>query len=279
MNRNLGLSVKHPLENVFSSGYFDCIELCIGADFNVEGAFDVFYDMCEKTKALCKKYNVKINSYHLPYNGERYEGRYMHAPSAFDKALRDKTLEYTKREISALLDTDIKFVVIHGSLRTTPEERPARVDNFVEYLRELCDFCAPHGITVAVETLLESCIGGGGDDPQNRIPEMKYIMENVKRDNIGICLDNNHFIKSSSIDFVKELGQYVVTTHFSDYYGTDECHNIPGNGTTDWKKLTSLLIEKGYKGPWLFEIRFKDLEYPTDEELSQLYNSWKNIIG
>ena len=279
MKRDLGLSVKQPLENIFSSGYFNCIEFCIGADFNVAGAFDDFYDKCNKVKALCKKYNVKINSYHLPYNGERYEGYYMHAPSAFDKALRDKTLEYTKREISALLDTDIKFVVIHGSLRTPDEEREARVNNFVEYLKELCDFCAPHGITVAVETLLECCIGGGGEDPENRIKEMKYIIENVKRDNIGICLDNNHFTKSSSIDFVKELGQYVVTTHFSDYYGDRECHNIPGKGTTDWRELTRILIEKGYKGPWLFEIRFKDLEVPTNEELAELYDSWNKVTS
>ena len=277
MKREIGLSVKQPLENIFASGYFDCIEFSIGADFNVAGAFEVFEERCKKIKELCKKYNVKINSYHLPYNGERYQGYYMHAPSAFDKALRDKTLEYTKREISALLDTDIKFVVIHGSLRTPEEERAARVDNFIEYLKELCDFLAPYGITVAVETLLECCVCGGGDDPENRVREMKYILDNVKRDNIGICLDNNHFITSSSLDFVKELGEYVVTTHFSDYYGDRECHNFPGKGITDWRALTRLLEEKGYKGPWLFEVRFDDLDVPTNEELDELYNSWKSV--
>lgn len=232
----------------------------------------------QKIKQLCKKYNVKLRSYHLPFNGERLQGVYMHAPSALELGLRERTLAYTMRLIHSLADTGVEYVILHGSLRTPPEERQQRVDRFVEYVRKLCDFCKPYGITVAVETLLESCVGGGGDVPENRIAEMRYIMEQVDRDNVGICLDNNHFILSDSMDFVKELGQYVVTTHFSDYDGVQERHYMPGKGIVDWKALTALLTEKGYTGPWVFEVSFAERGYPSDAELNELVNLWNSIV-
>ena len=276
--RPLGLSVNDPCENVFASGLFDCIEYSIGANFNLENAFEVFEEKTARIKELCKKYNVKMNSYHLPFNGERFNGAYMHAPSSLDDKIRDDTLEYSKRLIKSVADTGVKFVILHGSLRVTPEDRPKHLVRFVEYLRMLADFCKPYGITVAVETLLESCICGGGPVPENRLAEFKYIFENVNRDNVGICLDNNHFILSSNIDFVREMGQYVVTTHFSDYDGITEKHWFPGKGITDWRLLTNLLIEKGYDGPWLFEVSFKDGN-PTDEELISLVEGFRDAIS
>ena len=278
MKRTLGLSISQPVENVFASGLFDCIEYSIGADFNQENAFDLWEEKTQKIKALCQKYNVKLRSYHLPFNGERLQGYYMHAPSALDPKLRENTLVYSKRLIQGLADTGLEYVVIHGSLRTPMEERQQRVDNFVDYLRKLCDFCKPYDITVAVETLLESCIGGGGEVPENRIIEMRYIMEHVERDNLGICLDNNHFIKSDSLNFVKELGQYVVTTHFSDYDGEQERHYMPGKGIVDWKALTSLLTEKGYTGPWVFEVSFAERGHPSDAELNELVERWNTLV-
>lgn len=278
MKKKLGLSISQPVENVFTSGLFDCIEYSIGADFDKEGAFERWEEKTLRIKELCRKYNVRMHSYHLPFNGERYSGCYMHAPASLNKDIRDRTLAHTKRQIEFLADTKVRFVILHGSLRIPPEERGARVDRFVEYVRELCDFCKPYGITVAIETLLESCVGGGGDVPENRIAEHRYIMEQVSRDNVGICLDNNHFIKSSCLDFVKELGQYVVTTHFSDYDGMTERHAFPGEGITDWKRLTSLLTEKGYCGPWLFEVRFERPGFPTDEELHSLVDTWSKSV-
>lgn len=275
--RKIGLSIRYPYENVFKSGFFECIEYSIGANFNLEGAFEEWEKNTDKVKELCRKYGVKMRTYHLPFNGERFNGVYMHAPYSFDEGIRERTLEYTKRQIEYLSDMGIEYVILHGSLRIPMEERAERVEFFIDYLKKLCDFCKPYGITVAVETLLECCIGGGGDEPDNRIKEMRYIMGNVNRDNVGICLDNNHFILSSNVDFVKELGQYVVTTHFSDYDGETERHWFPGKGITDWRLLCDLLIEKGYKGPWVFEVGFGD-DGPTDEKLSELVAGWNKAI-
>ena len=71
MKMKLGLSVSQPVENVFASGLFDCIEYSIGADFDKEGAFERWEEKTVKIKELCRKYNVKMHSYHIPFNGER----------------------------------------------------------------------------------------------------------------------------------------------------------------------------------------------------------------
>ena len=279
MKREIGISISRPVENVFSCGLFDCIEYDIGANFDLPTAFEDWEANTKNIKELCKKYKVRLHSYHLPFNGERLQGHYMHEPASLDKAVRDKTFEQTKRLIENIADMGMRFVILHGSLRVQEEERSQIVDYFVEYVQRLCDFCKPYGIVVAVETLLESCIGGGGDVPENRIDEHRYIITNVKRDNVGICLDNNHFIKSDSIEFVKELGEYIVTTHFSDYDGVAERHAMPGCGITDWKRLTSLLEEKGYSGPWMFEIGFSQRGNPSDAELEELICRWNDIMN
>ena len=278
MKHEIGLSIRSAHEDVFTCGLIDCIEYSIGADFNLADAYEVWEKNKNEIVDMCKRHGVKLNSYHLPFNGERFNGVYMHAPSSLSAEIRERTLEHTKRLIDGIRDTGVRFVILHGSLRVPEEERVERVGVFVEYVQRLADYCKPYGITVAVETLLESCIGGGGERPENRIPEMRYIMENVNRDNVGICLDNNHFIKSDCLDFVRALGKYVVTTHFSDYYGTEECHNFPGDGITDWRELTRLLLEAGYTGPWLFEVKFPEGK-PTDERLRELIGRWNSLMN
>lgn len=278
MKRGLGLSISKPYENVFASGLFECIEYSIGADFNREDAFELWEGKTAEIKELCSKYGVKLRSYHLPFNGERFNGVFMHAPAALDPSVRERTLEHTKRQILSLLDTGLELLIIHGSLRIEESNRQRHLDNFVDYLCTLCDYCKPLGITVAVETLLECCIGGGGDLAENRIAEFRYIIEKANRDNLGICLDNNHFIKSSCIDFVEALGQYVVTTHFSDYDGVEEKHRMPGDGITDWRRLVGLLTEKGYAGPFVFEVSFAEYGGPTDEALKKLTDGWRELI-
>ena len=143
MKRELGLSVNGPIENVFSSGLFGCIEYCIGANFDFEDAFEVWEAKTQEMKALCKKYNVRMHSYHLPFNGERTKGVYMHAPAALDSELRRKTLEQSKRLILGVADAGIKFVVIHGSLRVLPEERTQKVGYLSNTLRSFAIFVSP----------------------------------------------------------------------------------------------------------------------------------------
>ena len=54
---------------------------------------------------------------------------------------------------------------------------------------------------------------------------------------------------------MKVLAPHVVTTHLSDYDGVDERHWLPGKGIVPWKTVVETLMENGYRGPFLFELR------------------------
>jgi len=117
-----------------------------------------------------------------------------------------------------------------------------------------------------VETLKPACIG-------NSSKEHLYIMEHVDRDNIGICFDSNHLLTEDNIEFLKTAGQYVITTHLSDYDGVDEKHWYPGRGINDWRRIVKVLEEKGYTGPWVFETGFQG-----KEALKTLVDEWESLF-
>ena len=73
--------------------------------------------------------------------------------------------------------------------------------------------------------------------------------------NVPICFDVNHLLGESDEDFMKALATNVVTTDLSDYDGVDERHWLPGMGIVPWKDVVKTLMENGYRGPFLFELR------------------------
>lgn len=266
MRKEYGLSIKTPDEEIFKTGLFTCFEYC-RADFRVPNSFELTQNDIPKLNELSKKYNSAIRSYHIPFNDE---GPVPFIPASLNQKERELTLENTKKLIGMLKSCGIEIVVIHGSLRVLPEERQSRLDHFVDYVQKLCDFCKPFGISVAVETLKPRCIGNG-------LSEHLYIMEHVNRDNVGICFDSNHLLEEDNIKFLEGAGQYVITTHFSDFDGIDEKHWYPGRGINDWKKIVEVLDKKGYAGPYVFEVSFPN-RVATADECHILINEWENIF-
>ena len=53
---------------------------------------------------------------------------------------------------------------------------------------------------------------------------------------------------------------------------------MPGDGITDWRRLVGLLTEKGYMGPFVFEVSFAECGGPTDEALKKLTDGWWELI-
>lgn len=268
MKRKLGLSLKSPNEEVFASGLFDCVEYVI---VRPESPKKYFYEDFEKTTdefvRLSQKYGVKINSFHLPFATSEF---FNFQPSALREDIRNDTLENTKRLIEMFRKTGITTVVIHGSMWALPEEHKARVEAFIDYLKKLCDFCAPLGIKVAVEDLLPERIGCTPE-------EILYIIHSVNRENLGVCFDSNHFIGGDIEALLRSVGRYVLTTHISDYDGEWERHWFPGRGIIKWKNILEELDNVGYEGPILFEVNFGGKEVSVGG-CQELVDAWENAI-
>lgn len=265
MKTNYGLSIKNADEKLFASGLFGCFEYC-NVDFRIPGACEKTIDDAKKLAELSKEYGVKIRSYHLPFSDE---GDMPFIPASLDKNIRKNTFEKTKELINIVAPCGIEIVVIHGSLRVLPEERQQKLDIFVDYIKDLCDFCKPLGIKVAVESLKPRCIGNSSD-------ELIYIVENVNRDNVGICFDSNHLLFEDNTEFVNKAGKYIITTHLSDFDGDDEKHWYPGRGINNWKSIVGAMKEKGYTGPWVFEVSFPN-RIATVEECKILIDEWEKL--
>ena len=57
-------------------------------------------------------------------------------------------------------------------------------------------------------------------------------------------------------DFIRHFGEKIITMHVSDFDHIKERHWLPGEGKNDWQKILRSLIDVGYNGVWLYEIRF-----------------------
>jgi sugar phosphate isomerase/epimerase len=140
-----------------------------------------------------------------------------------------------------------RVYVLHGCLEpVSPEQRPVRIARSIRSLRELDEYAKKQGARVALENLPRSCLA-------NTSLETRAMMQAAG--NIPICFDVNHLLGETHASFLQALAPYVVTTHLSDYDGIDERHWLPGKGIVPWKEVCVSLMEAGYRGPFLFELR------------------------
>ena len=186
---------------------------------------------------------VIINSYHLPF-------------------LPFASLDVSKPELakdSVLLLSDIikrgateggiSLFILHPSGEPIREhERAERMACAKQSLAALADVAASVGATIAVENLPRTCLAR----------DTKEMLELISVDDrLRVCFDTNHLLEGDPIDFIRSLGDKIVTTHVSDYDRLNERHWLPGEGIVDWPSLCAALQEIGYRGVWLYELGFK----------------------
>ena len=188
-----------------------------------------------------KAAGVAPTSIHLPFS------RYLDV-SVTDEAQREYVKAMQKILIKWAGEHEVGIAILHPSSEPIAEEdRPARLAIAAASIKELGEYAAACGVTVAVEDLPRTCLGNCGDDMLKLIGNGEFV-------GVGICFDINHLLKESHKDFVEKVGKYFITTHFSDYDRLDEKHWFPGDGCIDWKELKELLDSVDYKGRYLFEL-------------------------
>ncbi len=231
-----GKSIGDELFEQYAKSGISCAEIVFG--YEAAKTFD--YKAAERS---AKNYGIELRSLHLPF-----------APfEILDISSRDKA-EYTVRYSSDIItkgaDIGVKTFVIHPSAEPVPTEGDVRKERFEcakESLFALAEHAAKYDAFVAVEDLPRTCLGRNSDE----------ILELVSaHDRLRVCFDTNHLLAESIPDFVKKVGNKIITTHVSDYDFVNERHWLPGEGKIDWQALLSALREVGYDGPFLYELSF-----------------------
>ena len=198
-----------------------------------------------KVKSLSEKYSIDLWSLHLPFAAEKQLDA-----SSLNESVRAATLNEWCKYIEKGAEFGIKTFVLHPSCGAKPydELRPLRIKSAQKTLKELSDFAEQNSVILAVENLPRMALSN----------TIESLAEIVSADNrLKICFDTNHLLTQSNIDFINFFGDRIHTIHVSDYDKKDEKHWLPGEGVNDWQAIYHTLLERGYCGPWMYEVNFE----------------------
>ena len=212
------------------------MELSLG----YEGTLQLDYKAAEK---YAKDSGVKLWSFHLPF--KPFD---LIDISAFDPELRRKSIEHLSELMKKAGDIGITKFILHSSGITRNETNlQGRMDCAKESLIPLADAARQAGGVLCVENLPPICLASNSKE----VIELTNVDSRLK-----VCFDTNHLLSEDPLDFIRALGEKIVSIHVSDYDFIFERHWLPGEGKIDWQSLYHALQEVGYDGPWLYEVGF-----------------------
>ena len=235
----IGLSTATKITEELFASYkkagIACMEVSRGKEET--DAYD--YD---KIKEWSEKYGIELYSFHLPFMP-------FGVLDISNPNLAESTIEYLKDIIDKACAIGIDKFIIHASGEPIDEnDRTKRMECAKNSLNILATYTKERGTVLCVEDLPRTCLGRDSSD----------ILELISaNENLRVCFDTNHLLEEENIDFIRTVGDKIVTLHVSDYDRVNERHWLPGEGINDWQQIISELNKIGYSGAWLYEINYE----------------------
>ena len=156
-----------------------------------------------------------------------------------DSAEGEKQVARYKDDIKICKQNGISMVVMH---LTSHSEAPMYGEIGLSRLRQIVDYAKDLGIRIAFEN--------------TKIKRyLDYVIDNIKDDNVGICFDSGHYHAhfKDEFDFEKYKNR-IFAVHLHDNNGERDMHQLPFDGTANWKNIIEGLNEANYKGPIILEM-------------------------
>lgn len=234
----IGLSTRTPTRDAFCAYREAGITL---AEISLPGELYPTFDY-RAAKAAADEYGVELWSFHLPFVFELYD--------ISKRELSESAVKQLSEMIARAADIGISRMVIHPSGEPIEEtERKDRMERSRQSLARLAECATKNGCVLAVENLPRTCLGRDSRE----IAELISV-----DDSLRVCFDTNHLLaKESAADFIRRIGDRIITTHVSDYDFLNERHWLPGEGKQDFISVLNALEDVGYNGAWLYELGFE----------------------
>lgn len=244
-NWKTGLSI-HFNEGGYSQNDFESFKKAGIDAIEISPRFEAFDELdWDALKRESERTGVKLNSLHLPFKRS-------YTISDPDEQKRTAVVKNNLRLMELAAKAGAEYIVVHPSTEPIEEcDRPLQMAQAKKSLKAMADKAKELGVTVCVEDLPRTCLG-------RDVADMKELLS--ADDSLRVCFDVNHLLRGGHEEFVRELGDKIVTLHISDYDFVDECHFMPGIGTIDWAALVTLLEKAGYNGVFLYETSMGEFE-------------------
>jgi sugar phosphate isomerase/epimerase len=147
----------------------------------------------------------------------------------------------------------VQFIDFHANylpLVDHPSYLPGWLDRQVAFWAPMAEQAEQYGITLLLENMWEP-------DPAIIV----RILERVQSPYLKACLDVGHAVLYSHlplIEWIKQLGDYLVYTHLHNNHGTTDEHLAFGDGVIDFPEVLSLL--RALPAPPLFSLELPNIE-------------------
>lgn len=191
-------------------------------------------------RRMADEAGLKVWSCHLPFS------RTLDI-SVLDDSARMANVAFLAEMIAICGEVGPRKLVLHPSSEPIADgEREERIRNSIASIGVLRHEAARIGAELCIEDLPRTCLGRNS-------AELLRIVEPYP--DVKICFDTNHLLTEDPVRFVEACGDRIATVHVSDYDGVDERHWLPGRGTIDWPGLYRALMQSGYRGVFMYELK------------------------
>ena len=185
-------------------------------------------------------------------------------PSHVDETIRSHSENAYRGYIDVVGVLEPEVILFHPSWRLGLNERKQRMSQLVKTITSLNKDVKETGAIIVLENLLGYKLlrSPGVERPLGRtVEEMVEIMDLMPAD-VYAAIDMNHIKNPERL--IAALGSRIKSVHIADGDGEKECHQLPGRGKNNWTLILQALDRAGYTGPFLYEIRAKEVNGFTD---------------
>lgn len=210
--------------------------------------FDIYSpSMASELKAMVHAHGMRIRSVHAPCEADW-------DISSENEEVRRTSVKEAILAIERCREMGGELVVMHPGRRVASEgaaaeaEHDRRIDKSIESFVDILSAAEDNGILIAVENQWANEVGG-------REKYFMRLLDTLDPNVTGICFDSSHAnITPGTTEMIRRIKHPFITTHLSDNHGEYDEHKPPFTASIDWKEILKLLLDKGFRGPWLMEV-------------------------
>ncbi|WP_207425747.1 sugar phosphate isomerase/epimerase [Pedobacter sp. SYSU D00535] len=224
----------------------------------------------KKAKKAADDAGIEIWSIHMPF------GKHIDI-SLTQESEREQVVAMHSKLIEYLRVLKPRVILFHPSWYLGLNERETRKQQMIRSAVELNKKVRKSGAIMVVENML------GFDlklDSLRERPLCRTVDETVEimgrlPTNIYSAVDMNHIKYPEKL--ILAMGKRMRSVHIADGTGKQENHWLPcsGKGQNNWNEILRALDKVGYRGPFIYESKFKD-----EKELKECYDTlYQNAFG